>query len=195
MPKKRGGGAEGWVEGGISHVLRSVGEGGAVLGGRVLWTVRGHVAQHHHHRPVGIHPLGHAEVVDAVVGDDVRQVVLHGRHMDNARVLTCGEFMVNTRIKILQLIFFYCVFFNDLFGQLHASVFYQTLQESHFLASRLLDLAEKLWQNSESEILYVDQAYQSACCLKRAVTAVPGERWRLLYCRRAKGKAPILAGS
>lgn len=74
---------------GILHVLRGVGEGGAVLGGRVLWTVRGNVAQHHHDRPVGIHPLGHAEVVDTVVGDDVCQVVLHGGQMEHVRVLTC----------------------------------------------------------------------------------------------------------
>lgn len=36
------------------------------------------MAQHHHNGAVRIHPLGHAEVVDAVVGDDVCQVVLWG---------------------------------------------------------------------------------------------------------------------
>lgn len=59
-----------------SHVLRCVGESGAVLRGGVLWTVRRHVAQDHHDGPVRIHPLGHAEVVGAVVGNDVCQVVL-----------------------------------------------------------------------------------------------------------------------
>lgn len=87
------GGGGGWGgRVGVLHVLRGVGEGGAVLGGRVLWTVRGHVAQHHHHRPVGIHPLGHAEVVDAVVGDDVRQVVLHEGNMEQ-RTCTCFDML------------------------------------------------------------------------------------------------------
>lgn len=90
---------------GVLHVLRGVGESRAVLRGRVLWTVWGHVAQHHHHRPVGIHLLGHAEVVDAVVGNDVRQVVLQGGHM---HVLTIVEFMVQTCIKLLQQLFFSC---------------------------------------------------------------------------------------
>lgn len=34
------------------------------------------MAQDHHDGTVRVHPLGHTEVVDAVVGDDVCQVVL-----------------------------------------------------------------------------------------------------------------------
>lgn len=34
------------------------------------------MAQDHQDRPVRVNPLGHPEVVDAVVGDDIRQVVL-----------------------------------------------------------------------------------------------------------------------
>lgn len=30
----------------------------------------------HHHRTVRIHLLGHTEIVDAVVGDQIREVVL-----------------------------------------------------------------------------------------------------------------------
>lgn len=69
---------EQWRPASALHVLRSVGEGGAVLRGGVLRSVRSDVAQHHHNGAVRIHPLGHAEVVDAVVGDDVCQVVLWG---------------------------------------------------------------------------------------------------------------------
>lgn len=58
------------------HVLRRVGEGGAVLGGGVLRPVRRHVAQDHHDGAVGVHSLGRAEVVNALVGDDVGEVVL-----------------------------------------------------------------------------------------------------------------------
>ncbi len=58
------------------HVLRCVGEGRAVLRGGVLWTVRRNMAQDHHDGTVRVHPLRHAEVVDAVVGNDVCQVVL-----------------------------------------------------------------------------------------------------------------------
>lgn len=34
------------------------------------------MAQDHHDRTVRVHPLGHTEIVDAVVGNDVCQVVL-----------------------------------------------------------------------------------------------------------------------
>lgn len=34
------------------------------------------MAQDHHHGTVRVHPLRHAEVVDAVVGNDICQVVL-----------------------------------------------------------------------------------------------------------------------
>lgn len=64
----------------FSHVLRRVGESGAVLRGRVLRAVRGNVTQNHHDGTVGIHPLGQSEVVDAVVGDDIRQVILWRKH-------------------------------------------------------------------------------------------------------------------
>lgn len=30
----------------------------------------------HHHRPMRVHPLGHAEIVDAVVGDQICEIVL-----------------------------------------------------------------------------------------------------------------------
>lgn len=33
----------------------------------------------HHHRTVRVHPLGHAEKVDAVVGDQICEVVLEKR--------------------------------------------------------------------------------------------------------------------
>lgn len=67
------------------HVLRGVGEGKAVLWSRVLWTVWSHMAQDHHDGPVRVHLLGHTEVVDAVVGDDVCQVVLERKWMLSSR--------------------------------------------------------------------------------------------------------------
>lgn len=39
------------------------------------------MAQDHQDRPVRVNPLGHPEVVDAVVGDDVRQVVLWNKRL------------------------------------------------------------------------------------------------------------------
>lgn len=33
----------------------------------------------HHHRTVRVHPLGHAEKVDAVVGDQICEIVLEKR--------------------------------------------------------------------------------------------------------------------
>lgn len=67
------------------HVLRRVGEGGAVLGGGVLRPVRRHVAQDHHDGAVGVHPLRRAEVVDAFVGDDVGEVVLWREQLSSCR--------------------------------------------------------------------------------------------------------------
>lgn len=60
----------------VLHVLWCVGEGGAVLRGGVFWSVWSDMAQDHHDRTVRVHPLRHTEVVDAVVGNDVCQVVL-----------------------------------------------------------------------------------------------------------------------
>lgn len=34
------------------------------------------MTQDHHYRAVRVHPLGHTEIVDAVIGNDVCQVVL-----------------------------------------------------------------------------------------------------------------------
>ena len=38
------------------------------------------VTDDHHDRSVRVHPLGHTEEVDAVVGDEVRKVVLEWKH-------------------------------------------------------------------------------------------------------------------
>lgn len=43
--------------------------------------MRGNVAQDHHDGTLRVHPLGHPEVVDAVIGDDVRQVILWSRQV------------------------------------------------------------------------------------------------------------------
>lgn len=40
--------------------------------------MRRHVAQDHHDGAVGVHSLGRAEVVNALIGDDVGEVVLWG---------------------------------------------------------------------------------------------------------------------
>lgn len=48
----------------------------------------GYVAQDHHDRTVRVHPLGHTEVVDAVVGDDVCQVVLWSESINVSSDLT-----------------------------------------------------------------------------------------------------------
>lgn len=58
------------------HMLRSVWEVLSILWSRVLWAVRSCVTDDHHDRTVGIHPLGHAEKVDAVVGDQICEIVL-----------------------------------------------------------------------------------------------------------------------
>lgn len=34
------------------------------------------MTDHHHHRPMRVHALGHSEVVDAVVGYQISEVVL-----------------------------------------------------------------------------------------------------------------------
>lgn len=39
------------------------------------------MAQDHQDRSVRVNPLGHTEVVDAVIGDDVCQVVLWNKHL------------------------------------------------------------------------------------------------------------------
>lgn len=57
-------------------MLWCVGEGRAVLRGRVLRPMRSNVAQDHHDGAVRVHSLRHTEVGDAVVGNDVCQVVL-----------------------------------------------------------------------------------------------------------------------
>lgn len=59
-----------------SHVLWSVGEGSGVLRGRVLRAMRGSVTDHHHDGSVWVDLLWHAEVIDAVVGYEICQVVL-----------------------------------------------------------------------------------------------------------------------
>lgn len=64
------------------HVLRGVGEGGAVLGGGVLRPMWSDVAQDHHHRAVRVHFLRRAEVVNALVCDDVSEVVLQREQND-----------------------------------------------------------------------------------------------------------------
>ncbi len=58
------------------HVLRSIWEELGVLWSRVFWTMRGSVTDDHHDGTVRVHPLGHAEKVDAVVGDQICEVVL-----------------------------------------------------------------------------------------------------------------------
>lgn len=58
------------------HMLRSIREVLSILWSRVLWAVRSRMTDDHHDRTVGIHPLGHAEKVDAVVGDQICEIVL-----------------------------------------------------------------------------------------------------------------------
>lgn len=43
------------------------------------------MAQDHHDGPVRVHPLGHTEVVDAVIGDDVCQVILQRKRVLSTR--------------------------------------------------------------------------------------------------------------
>lgn len=61
------------------HVLGSVWEVIGILWGRVLWAVRGRVTDDHHDGTVRKHPFGNAEEVDAVVGDEICEIILGGR--------------------------------------------------------------------------------------------------------------------
>lgn len=72
-------------------MLGSVGEELGILGRRIFWAVRRRVTDHHHDRPVRVHALRHAEEVDAVVGDQIGEVVLGGG----------GERRMNYRKKII----------------------------------------------------------------------------------------------
>lgn len=58
------------------HVLRSIWEVLSVLWSRVLWAMRSCMTDDHHDRAVRVHPLGHAEKVDAVIGDQICEIVL-----------------------------------------------------------------------------------------------------------------------
>lgn len=66
-------------------MLRCIGEVLGVLRRRVLRPVGGSVADDHHDRTVGVDPLGRAEEVNAVVGDQVREVVLGRREEEKER--------------------------------------------------------------------------------------------------------------
>lgn len=56
-----------------------------VLRRRVFWPVGGGVADDHHDRTVGVDPFGRAEEINAVVGDQVRKVVLGRREGEKDR--------------------------------------------------------------------------------------------------------------
>lgn len=58
------------------HMLRSIWEELRILRCRVFWTMRSSVTDDHHHRAVRIHLLRHAEKVDAVIGDQICEIVL-----------------------------------------------------------------------------------------------------------------------
>lgn len=60
------------------HVLGSIRKVIGVLGSRVLWAVRGRVTNDHHDGTVRKHPLGNSEEVDAIVGDQICEIVLEG---------------------------------------------------------------------------------------------------------------------
>lgn len=60
------------------HVLGSVWEVLGVLWSRVLWAVRGCVTDDHHDGTVRKHPLGNSEEVDAIVGDEICEIILGG---------------------------------------------------------------------------------------------------------------------
>ena len=59
-----------------SHVLRGIGECGGVLRRCILRPMGGSVAHDHENGPMGVHPLRRPEVVNAVICDQVCQVVL-----------------------------------------------------------------------------------------------------------------------
>lgn len=61
-----------------SHVLGSVWEVIGILRSRVLRAVRGGVADDHHDGTVRKHPFGNSEEVDAVVGDEICEIILGG---------------------------------------------------------------------------------------------------------------------
>lgn len=58
------------------HVLGGVGKEMRVLRGRIFRAVGSGVADHHQHGPVRIHLLGDPEERDAVIGNQIRQVIL-----------------------------------------------------------------------------------------------------------------------
>lgn len=58
------------------HVLGSVWEVIGILRSRVLWAVRGRVTNDHHDGTVRKHPFGNSEEVDAVVGDEICEIIL-----------------------------------------------------------------------------------------------------------------------
>lgn len=60
------------------HVLGSVREVICILRSRVLWAVRGRVTNDHHDGTVRKHPFGNSEEVDAVVGDEICEIILGG---------------------------------------------------------------------------------------------------------------------
>lgn len=78
-----------------SHVLGSVWEVIGILRSRVLRAVRGGVADDHHDGTVRKHPFGYSEEVDAVVGDEICEIILGGR----------GEKSTNTIITVEREIF------------------------------------------------------------------------------------------
>lgn len=68
------------------HVLGGIGVELGELGGRVLGAVGRGVADDHHDGSVGVYPLRHPEVINALISDEVCEVVLEHR--------------INTRQKI-----------------------------------------------------------------------------------------------
>lgn len=61
------------------HVLGSIRKVIGVLRSRVLWAVRGCVTNNHHDGTVRKHPLGNSEEVDAIIGDQICEIVLGER--------------------------------------------------------------------------------------------------------------------
>lgn len=48
----------------------------SILWGRVFWSMRGGVADDHHHRTVRVYLLGHSEEAEAVIGDQICEIIL-----------------------------------------------------------------------------------------------------------------------
>lgn len=69
------------------HVLRRVGKVLGVLWRRVLRPVGGGVADDHHDGTVGVDPFGRAEKIDAVIGDQVCEVVLVPREREGFKLI------------------------------------------------------------------------------------------------------------